>query len=67
MSEPNLLSLETYQKFAEFLRIGSRAVRRAQERNRGLGIPNVYSRNGRVYYELPNGELTEKDPYVPER
>lgn len=55
--------LETYRANVEFQRIGSRAVRRAQQRNRELGIPNSYSRNGRIYFELPNGELTEVDPY----
>lgn len=28
-----------------------------------MGIPNVYSINGRIYYELPNGELSLEDPY----
>ena len=56
------LSLEAYKQTLEFLRIGNRAVRRAQEENRKKGIPNVYSYNGHIYYELPNGELTKKDP-----
>lgn len=64
MSEPVSLSLLTFQEFVEFRRIASRAVRRAQERNRKLGIPNAFSRNGRIYYELPSGELTEEDPFV---
>jgi hypothetical protein len=34
-----------------------------QDENRRLGIPNVYSINGIVYYELPNGELSREDPY----
>ena len=56
------LSLETYKRINEFLRIGNRAVRKAQEENRKKGIPNVYSYNGHIYYELPNGELTKEDP-----
>ena len=56
------LSLETYKQALEFLRIGNRAVKRAQEENRKKGIPNVYSFNGHIYYELPNGELTKEDP-----
>lgn len=47
----------------EIRRIGSRAVRKAQEENRRLGIPNVYFINGRKYYELPDGELSLEDPY----
>ena len=60
------LSLETHEQALEFLRIGNRhrreindAVKRAQEENRKKGIPNVYSFNGHIYYELPNGELTK--------
>ena len=56
------LSLEAYKQTREFLRIGNRAVKKAQEENRKMGIPNVYSYNGHIYYELPNGELTKEDP-----
>ena len=56
------LSLETYKQALELLRIGNRAAKRAQEENRKKGIPNVYSYNGHIYYELPNGELTKEDP-----
>lgn len=56
------LSLETHRWAREMLRIGNRAVKRAQEENRKKGIPNVYDINGHLYYELPNGELTTKDP-----
>lgn len=57
------LSPESYKQAHEFLRIANRAVKRAQEENRKKGIPNVYSFNGHIYYELPNGELTRKNPY----
>jgi hypothetical protein len=56
-------SLETYRNAAEMQRIGSRAVRKAQEESRRLGVPNVYSRNGKRYFELPNGEITDKSPF----
>lgn len=60
--------LQIYEKFDEMIRIGRRAVRRAQEESRRLGVPNVYSINGILYYELPNGELSREDPYIePER
>lgn len=57
------IPLETFEKIQELMRIGSRAVREAQEENRRLGIPNVYSINGILYYELPNGELSREDPF----
>ena len=57
------LDLEIYRRNFELQRIGNEAVRAAQEENRRLGIPNAYSRNGRLYFELPNGEITEEDPF----
>ena len=60
------LSLETHKQALEFLRIGNHAAKRAQEENRKKGIPNVYSFNGHIYYELPNGELTKDQKTVDE-
>lgn len=57
------LSDETYREARELLRIGNLAVREAQEESRRLGVPNVYSINGIIYFELPNGELSREDPY----
>lgn len=63
MNEDRILSIETYRQADEMLRIGSRAVRKAQEESRRLGVPNVYSHNGTLYYELPDGRLTTADPF----
>jgi len=57
-------NIETYMRSVEIRRIGNSAVRKAQEESRRLGVPNVYSRNGRLYYELPNGELTQRDLFA---
>ena len=54
------LKPETYKKALEFQRIGNRAVREAQAENHRLGLPNIYSRNGRIIYEMPNGEIIVK-------
>jgi hypothetical protein len=54
---------ETHEKIQELIRIGNRGVCAAQEKSRRLGIPNAYSINGILYYELPNGELSREDPY----
>ena len=62
----NELSPEIYKQTLEFLRIGNRAVKRAQEENRKKGIPNVYSFNGHIYYELPNRELTKDKKIIDE-
>jgi hypothetical protein len=62
MGELGSLSIETYRQAAEFQRIGSRAARKAQAESRRLNVPNVYSHNGSLYYELPDGRLTTVDP-----
>lgn len=53
---------ELLEEFYLLQRVGARAVAQAQEDSRKLGVPNVYSYRGRIYYELPNGELSLVDP-----
>ncbi len=62
MNEDPPLSAETYAIIDELIRVGNIAVAEAQEESRRLGVPNVYSINGRIYYELPSGELTTEIP-----
>jgi hypothetical protein len=57
----NKISAETYERMSEFVRIGNRGVREAQEENHRLGLPNIYSRNGKIIYEMPGGEIIMKD------
>jgi hypothetical protein len=62
MKETNkTVSSKTIAKHLEFQRIGNIAVRKAQEENRRLGLPNVYSRNGKIIFEMPNGEIIVKN------
>lgn len=42
------ISDKTLRKSIEFQRIGNRAVHKAQEENRALGIPNWYSIGGEI-------------------
>lgn len=44
----------------KILKIGNRAVKKAQENNLKKGIPNVYCINGKIVFELPNGEFAAK-------
>ena len=44
----------------KLLKLGNRAIKKAQENNRKKDIPNVYCINGKIIFELPNGELTTK-------
>lgn len=54
---------EIYQKGLEIETIGNSAVSRAIEENKKLGIPTVYSINGTILYELPDGEVTTQSPF----
>lgn len=58
------LSAEAYAAIDEIVRIGNRAVAKAQEDSRRMGVPNVYSINGRLYYETATGELSASDPFT---
>ena len=62
MTTQSPITHDTLTKLDEIVRIGRRAVRKAQEDSRRLGVPNVYSINGFLYYELPSGELSRTDP-----
>lgn len=50
-------------EIAELVEIGKRAVQKAQEESRRMGVPNVYCIDGQIMYELPDGTLTPEDPY----
>lgn len=43
--------------------IGNNAVREAQKRSLENGVPNVYSKNGIIYYQLPDGTITMENPF----
>lgn len=59
-----ILQETTLRRAIEFERIGNRAVHRAQEENRQMGIPNVYAMpDGTLYYQLPDGTVTMKNPF----
>jgi len=46
----------------EILRIGNKAVKEAQIDSLKRGIPNVYSLNGVIFYQLPDGTITTEQP-----
>lgn len=55
---------QLYIEARNILRIANQAVKEAKEENKRLGIPNTFWRNGKVYYELPNGEITDIRPDI---
>lgn len=46
----------------DILRIGNNAVKEAQIKSLQKGIPTVYSLNGTIFYQLPDGAITMKEP-----
>jgi len=43
--------------------IANSAVREAQRKSLENGIPNVYSKNGVLYFQLPDGTITMENPF----
>lgn len=58
------LTAEKYATIDELVRLGSIAVNDAQNESRRLGVPNVYSINGRLYFETATGEISPSDPGI---
>ena len=44
------------------LKIAAKATKNAQEENLEKGIANVYSKNGQIYFQLPDGTITQDEP-----
>ena len=44
------------------LKIASKAVKEAQRKCLKNGVSNVYSKNGQIYFQLPNGTITQETP-----
>ncbi len=52
---------EPDEEFLERLKIGNRAVKKAQELNWKKGLPNVYSKNKKIFFEFPKETDKEND------
>lgn len=53
-----------YLELRNILRIASQAANQAKLENKKYGIPKIFSRNGILYYELENGQITTKRPSI---
>ena len=49
---------EIYESFLKMTKIFQKAIKDAQKRHRELGLPSVYSKNGKTVWELPDGTYT---------
>jgi len=46
----------------KILKIASKSVKEAQQESLKKGIANVYSNNKSIYFQLPDGTITQKVP-----
>ena len=53
-----------YLKGFEIESIGNQAIKKVQKENKDLGIPLVYSVDGKIYYELADGTITTNSPFI---
>lgn len=44
------------------LKVASKAIKDAQKKSLELGIANVYSKNKTIYFQLPDGTITQNIP-----
>jgi len=63
MEIDKLVTVEVYQNASEIEKIGNEGVSKAKAENRRKGIPIVFTVNGRIHYELPDGTITKKSPF----
>ena len=54
---------ETYELTLKIARIGSRALREAHEENHRHNLPNIFTRNKNLYFEMPDGTITTDNPF----
>lgn len=58
---PSKLDIRVYETATLWTRLFNKAVKEAQSINHKNGLPNVFSRNGKIYYEYPNGQIMMKE------
>ena len=49
--------------FTKLNNICARAIENAKENNRKNGVPNAFVKNDKIYFEMPNGKITNKNPF----
>ncbi len=64
MEIKNIDDLEVFQLGFEIEKIGNEAIESVKRENKKMGIPLVFSRNGEIFYELPDGRVTKKSPFT---
>ncbi len=44
------------------IKIANKSAKEAQRRSLKNGVANVYSKNGTIYFQLPDGTITQEVP-----
>jgi len=52
-----------YERLIEITSIFNRAIDSAIKENKKNKLPNVFSKMGVVYYQMPDGTITTKSPF----
>jgi hypothetical protein len=61
MKEVNSLKNSSiYLEEAQIIRIANEAVFKAKEENKAHGLLEYFTKNKKLYYIMPNGEIEEK-------
>lgn len=53
-----------YLESQDILKIANQAVQKAKAENKVMGIPEVFCKNGKIFYLLPNGKITSQKPAI---
>jgi hypothetical protein len=59
----NIFKKETYELTLEIARIGSQALHKAHKENHNHNLPNIFTRNDKLYFEMPDGTITTDNPF----
>ena len=51
---------EYYESLMKLQKLANRGASKAREQQKKAGLPIPYSRNGKLYYELPDGTIVDK-------
>lgn len=55
---------ETYEWLLKVTKIANRAMKKTQEENKNLGLPNVYFKDGKLVFAMPNGKVKTNNPFI---
>ena len=63
MTDKDKKELELIKMTNKFLYYANLSARKAQEENHRKGIPNVYEKDNTIFWHMPNGSITTKNPF----